>query len=442
MISYLSLLCLQGGKAHIELDLPEFDTSHLKVISGGEHDYFDAASRDIHPRVWKEMETCFPRVSSSKVLSKTGKNASIKSAFAGEDILITLPVYNPLKIDVELDDLELMCSTSDQPNADSSLTCSKEYQHLCPGEKTIIQLKCRPLSTGVLKIKGLRWTMGGIPCEKIFRPNISKWSIEPENRALRGGEIEFEILPPMPRLKIELRSFPEEVNVGEVIETEIEMTNSGAISLHNIAAIASTSTILSQTTLEDMKEGSEYRQYRYNLQLPVSENSKSKLTFRTEHPGHQILYIVWKYEPSVRVGCQSSRMLRLARRVHAQPILDLRAFLISSAETEKLLLEIHNAQTSAITLEKFCLHNNSSITSFEIEEQLDMGASHEFSSGIEEGKICGDVMDAPEQSKLLANDSKYLCSQKDGCPIGILYFKSRETNRAAFVVFPVSRYVN
>eukprot|EP00889_Picochlorum_renovo_P008625 jgi/Picre1/35655/NNA_003116.t1 len=113
---------------------------------------FDGASRDIHPRVWKEMEICFPRVPSSKILPKVNKDASTNSSYAGEDILVALPVYNPLKIDIELDDLELVCSTSDQLQADSSLTCSREYQHLYPGEKTMIYLKCRPLSTGVLKI--------------------------------------------------------------------------------------------------------------------------------------------------------------------------------------------------------------------------------------------------------------------------------------------------
>ncbi|WPT14260.1 Glutamyl-tRNA(Gln) amidotransferase subunit B [Picochlorum sp. SENEW3] len=428
-----------GTKSRIELDLPEFDTSHLRIISGGEHDYFDGASRDIHPRVWKEMEICFPRVPSSKILPKANKDASTNSSYAGEDILVALPVYNPLKIDIEADDLELMCSTSDQPQADSSLTCSREYQHLYPGEKTMIYLKCRPLSTGVLKIGGLRWRMGGIPCEKIFRPNISKWSIEPENRTLRGGEIEFQILPPMPRLKIELTSFPEEVNVGEVVECEIEMTNVGAISLHNITAIASPSITLSEAIVEDMKEGSEFRQYRYNFQLPVSEKSKSKLTFRAEHPGHQTVYIVWKYEPLVQVGCQPSRMLRLAKRMHALPILDLRAFLISSAETEKILLEIHNAQTNDITLNQFCLHNNSAVTSFEIQDQLDVGASQELSYGIEEGTICEDAMHKHKHLHLLANDSKYLISQKDKSPMGVLYFTSRETNREAFVVSPLSR---
>ena len=340
----------------IELDLPVFGFSHLTILSSGNHDYHDAISRECSSKIWKDMESYLSKrgTAHSRASSAVGSKNVILSSCAGEDITITLPVRNPLKIDLDLSEIKLVCSMKNRNG--EGFASSKERLHLYPGEVFPLSLTCRPLDPGTLTIDGLSWNVANMPCQKIFMPMDSKWAIDTDMRQPKGGSIEFEILPPMPRLHITMGALPDELVVGEILECDMEFSNHGAIGLSNIESITTQNVFLADTVVEQMNEGVEYSRCKYaDISLGVSEKRVMKAYFRPERPGHQNFRIVWKYEPTIKSESSPSyRCLRFSTTIYVKPSLDVLPALISKGEDQTLSLQIHQSDSiNTITLNEF-----------------------------------------------------------------------------------------
>jgi len=236
---------------------------------------------------------------------------------------------------------------------DRNLSTSKERLHLYAGEVFVLSLTCRPLEVGTLTIHGLSWNVANMPCKKHFMPSVSKWAIDTDMRDPKGGSIDFEILPPMPRLHSSMSPLPDELVVGEITECDIEFSNNGAISLCNIEAVTSPNVFLADGVVEEMNEGAEYSKIKYpDMSLEVSEKRAIKAYFRPERAGHQIFRIVWRYEPKIKPA--SSRVLRFSKTIYVKPSLDILPALVSKGEDQTLSLQVHQSEyISTVTMNSF-----------------------------------------------------------------------------------------
>lgn len=224
-----------------------FTSSHFIVECAGKIDYGSLESREIPEKIWKDMESSIVKAASSTWLDN--RNAAVNeitTSCVDEDIIITLDIYNPLKIEIRLTDLRLICSidsskdSSTKEERNRSVLVPDQQITLYPGERVTTQLICRPMVEGVLDITGLSWKLNGTLCgQKDFARVASKWSTFPELDVYHGGPIRIQILPPMPRLQIRMDLLPRVMYGGEIVKCPIEISNTGAMSLNNIQLVAS-----------------------------------------------------------------------------------------------------------------------------------------------------------------------------------------------------------
>lgn len=425
----------------IEIGLPVFDTSHISIISAGNHDYYDASSRQTSLKIWKDMEGLFSKKGSahSKLGSIVGSQQNVVRSCAGEDILLNIPVFNPLKIELELSKIHLICGTGAEKHNIDSCHISIGFLHLYPGESCVLPLKCRPIDSGSLIIDGLSWKIGEMPCTKNFMPSVSKWAICNEIREPRGGSIEFQILPPMPRLHINHSTFPEELFVGEIFECNIELSNEGAIGLCNLECVASKDVFLEQGSMEEMNEGFDYNRFKFDkISLAVSDKHIIKAYFRPQRPGHHYFHIAWKYEPAVKSDSSpSSRILRFSKTIYARTAMDVLPALISNGDDTTLTLQVHGCeQMSSIQMEDFMqLEDDFRMLKLDIAtcESTHINNDYEFVVQLQHGcsSSFDDDLSQEEKYFLKANirGLKESLKQISRGPFGILPWKARADGR-------------
>jgi len=242
------------------LAVPAFNSRHFIVECAGKIDYGSFESRDIPGKMWREMEYSIVKAASSNWLDN--RNAVVKemtTSCVNEDIIITIDVYNPLKIEIRLTDLRLICSIDS--STDSSIKDERkglvlvpdQQTTLYPGERVPTRLICRPLVQGVLDITGISWKLNGTLCgQKVFTKMASKWSTFPELDIHHGGPIQIQILPPMPRLQVRMDLFSREMYVGEIVKCPIEVSNTGTMSLNNVQIVASPNIFFESAELQNL----------------------------------------------------------------------------------------------------------------------------------------------------------------------------------------------
>ena len=354
----------------VEIDLPAFDVEHLNVISAGLHTYHDLAARETPNRVWKEMDLYIPKQGGYH-----GRNASSfhrlnsVASCAGEDIILEIPVHNPMKIDLELLELEVLCGPISKTETDDScsITSSKERLHLYPGESSVVSLKCRPLHTGSLQIYGLKWKLAEVPCKKIFRPSMSKWSLDSEIRSARGGPIEIQVLPPMPNLQMQIHpAVPRELFVGEVFECEVKLSNVGKMSLRNIVAVTTNDLFFLDAASVQVKDKVEYQRFNFEgLDLAVTETKMVRLFFRVKQAGHHHFNIIWGYEPSVNIDSNfTRRFLHFSTSIYVKTSFDLHATRLESESSEYMSFKSHGHK--GFKLEDFILLDGDNTSKFNL----------------------------------------------------------------------------
>lgn len=238
---------MQIDVSSLEVAIPYFDTCHVQAISSGRSDYANKEAREASENSWKEIESFLLKKSVSGTWLDGLKPINTKeSVCVGEDVGIEIRVHNPLKIDLQLSDLSLICSVEasifDNGKAPETLVhIPEEKMTLYPGEKALVHLRCKPLAVGSLKVEGIKWKLeGGIVGVKMFKYERSKWSIEDESRDESiGGPLLLQILPPMPRLQVSVQGVPENLYSGEIVRCKFLLSNIGSMTLHKIAAVAS-----------------------------------------------------------------------------------------------------------------------------------------------------------------------------------------------------------
>eukprot|EP00890_Picochlorum_soloecismus_P000085 jgi/Picsp_1/1077/NSC_04560-R1_trafficking protein particle complex subunit 8-like len=353
------------------LAVPVFNSCHFIVECAGKIDYGSLESREIPEKIWKEMEFSIVKAASSTWLDN--RNAVVKemtTSCVDEDIIITIDVYNPLKIEIRLSDLRLICSidsstdSSTMEDTSRNVIVPEQQITLYPGERAATRLICRPLVQGVLSITGLSWKLNGILCgQKVFTQVASKWSTFTELDIYHGGQIQIQILPPMPRLQIRMDLFPRVMHVGEIVKCPIEVSNTGAMSLNNVQIVASPNIFFESAKLLnlDNNPGSgiyPFRKFSHeNLQIDSDDSTVMFCYVRPTFPGQMLIHVIWKYEPVSGTVPLLYRILRVTERIEVLPSLEIKTQLKPAFESEILLLNAKSLQEiNSFKLAEFRIH--------------------------------------------------------------------------------------
>ena len=372
------------------IGVPVLDTAHAAVLCAGSHDYYDETSRSTSSRVWKDMELDFPR---AKALTMHGRHKSGApghgTACVGEDIVVKIPVSNPLKVSLEMVDVELLCEMSGEQEERAGRD-SQEFQEtlrsttnmiLGPGEEDVLTLTCQASAPGSVLIHGVRWNLGGVPCMVEFQPQMSRWSLDPELRPARGGPIDIQIMPPMPRLHVHLSPgtpCPEQMLVGEIARCELTLSNVGSTDLHNVQCVTSRNVYLDGT--EPCGEAESCRRYE-NLSIGVGETRTVDMYVRPEHAGHQDLHVVWRYQATESSPTSAAttpttknrahmRFLRFSKCVYASPsVLEAQALIVDHAaedDTDMMCFQARTARDHPIQLDSLIISASTGTRTFDL----------------------------------------------------------------------------
>lgn len=275
----LLVVTLQNEALSDTCPIPEFDVLHLRLISAGSSEYGNFEAREISLDQWTKMEGFLNGSPSTNWLDSSNKSSiSRHTACVGEEIGIDIEVCNPSKINLDVSDLRLICSTDleeDSSTVDTvqGVTCLREKVTLYPGERAMVNLKCKPLEIGRLTIQGIAWILqGSVTGKKLLRPEKSKWALD-DNSKKFGGPITLEVMPPMPRLLVKAVDLPGDLYVGEIVKCKFKVRNIGATPLHNIVAISSPFLYLEGAKFETRDEQkSSYQKFKLNdVKLDVEE---------------------------------------------------------------------------------------------------------------------------------------------------------------------------
>jgi len=466
--------------APVPMGVPSLDTSHTSVICAGSHDYYDDTSRKTSTRVWKDMELDFPR---TKLVAAHGRDKSgvpgHGSACVGEDILVKIPVFNPLKIALDIAEIELICEVrgamgvanghapgarqlADGPT--DQLTLSKTRMFLGPGEEDVLELRCRPETPASVSILGVRWTLGGVPCEAKFEPRVSKWALEPELRPCRGGPVDIEVMPPMPRLSIAFspEACPDRMLVGELVRCELLLSNVGSTDLHHVECVVSSNIFLEGT--EQRGEAEACRWFR-DLSIAVGESRTVNVFLRPDQAGHQDFNMVWRYLPlhkETEAGAGANmapntapRFLRFSKSVVVEPsLLDSQALVVDHAaedDTDMVCFQARTKRDRSIQLDSLIICTSGEARTFDLRgisalpssgsptHQQDGGsASFEFDQRLSSGKYSAELA-----SELTAAEAHFLPTSDQlqrSCGIVRWYTDDQTARKAAgYTVFHLTR---
>ena len=429
----------------IHMGVPVLDTSHAAVICAGSHDYYDDTSRKTSMRVWKDMELDFPRTKSAVSHGRHKSGAPGRgNACVGEDILVKITISNPLKIPLEAKDIELICdmrphekahvpsgerAASDLPDVDTSdlLVFSTNQMFLGPGEEDVLELKCRAQTPASVSIRGVRWSLGGVPCEAKFEPQVSKWSLDPDLRPSRGGPIEIDVMPPMPRLHVAISPetpCPDQMLVGELVRCELTLSNIGSTDLQNVECVASNNVFLEGT--EQRGEAETCHWYK-DVSIAVGQTKTINVYLRPEHAGHQDFHIIWRYQPvtsendgATGIRRAMPRYLRFSKRVVAQPsLLESQVLIVDHAaddNTDMACLQARTTRDCSIRLDSLIISSHGEARTFDLRgisalpssgsptsNQDSASASYEFDDKLSSGKHSQGLANvlAPEEAHFL-----------------------------------------
>jgi hypothetical protein len=155
-------------------------------------------------------------------------------AAAGETILVHVSLHNPLQVDIQLDELQVIAeyvgevSENDQPVQLASVSIT-----LSPMETHLLQLSIIPPRAGVLAIRGIHWRLqNAVHCRHTFE---FPGSLFPAKECLFDrGAICFVVSPPQPLLEAKLFDLPSTMYHGEVCESVLEIWNKGTVDACNV----------------------------------------------------------------------------------------------------------------------------------------------------------------------------------------------------------------
>ncbi len=238
-----------AGEVVEGLPLPMCDDTNLKIITSDlchphkailnddEVTWNDMVSILVNEKAWRDARRSDRDNALVNLRAATPQIASRNQymAAAGETILVHVPLHNPLQVDIQLTDLEVIAeyvgesaSEHDEPVQLASIAMT-----LSAMDTNLLQLSIIPPRAGVLAVRGIRWRLqNAISCCHIFEFPSGRF---PAKECLFDrGAICFVISPPQPRIEAKLLDLPSAMYFGEVCESVLEIKNQGNVDACNV----------------------------------------------------------------------------------------------------------------------------------------------------------------------------------------------------------------
>ncbi len=231
------------------LQLPMCDDINLKIITSDlchphkatldddEVIWNDLVSILVSEKAWRDARRSDRENALVNLRAATPQIASRNQylAAAGETILVHVSLHNPLQVEIQLTDLQVIAeyvgdnvSEHDQPVELPSLAIT-----MSPMDTNVMQLSIVPPRAGVLAIRGIYWRLqNAIACRHTFE--FPSGRFPPKECLFDRGAICFVVSPPQPLLDAKLLDLPSAMYQGEVCESVLEIWNKGAVDACNV----------------------------------------------------------------------------------------------------------------------------------------------------------------------------------------------------------------
>ncbi|OLY81192.1 Transport protein particle subunit trs85-2 [Smittium mucronatum] len=205
------------SKVNLDLTFPIFKKESIRLYLSPENDGIDSISR--WPQYGGEP---VPRESANK-------------AFCSPNELVTIliVVENPLKIQITLNDITLLCSLEDE-NGERYCTepiCEKiESFSLEPQSQSMLSIKINAPSKGTIYIKDVQYLLNGSILQKrSLSFNGARLNETSEQRSNVVYKDEYypciKVLPSLPYLLVKMMDFPDSLISGQIIKSVISIKN-------------------------------------------------------------------------------------------------------------------------------------------------------------------------------------------------------------------------
>eukprot|EP01047_Picozoa_sp_COSAG01_P013460 COSAG01_NODE_633_length_14669_cov_7.174056_8_plen_1413_part_00 len=192
------------------------------------------------------------RVANGGPTMRARKASAIQNCYVGEEVLVEVWIRNPLRTELALADLCLVCKLTNEagtvpPSRGYTVErrqlrlpplsggeyhdTSTEIENLVDGP---VELRVMPMVEGELLIKGLKWNLlGELPCQHTFALKGQRLNKTPRQRQSEQPQysedkrLELHVCPPMPLLRASFSTPEPSLLSGEIREIKLTLTNIG-----------------------------------------------------------------------------------------------------------------------------------------------------------------------------------------------------------------------
>lgn len=210
---------------------------HKAVLDDDEVIWNDMVSILVNEKAWRDARRSDRENALVNLRAATPQIASRNQylAAAGETILVHVSLHNPLQVEIQVTDLQVIAeyvgesaSENDEPVQLASIAIT-----LSPMDTNLLQLSIIPPRAGVLAVRGICWRLqNAITCRHIFEFPSGRF---PAKECLFDrGAICFVVSPPQPRIEAKFVDLPSAMYFGEVCESVLEIMNQGAVDACNV----------------------------------------------------------------------------------------------------------------------------------------------------------------------------------------------------------------
>ena len=369
-----------GQNPVLALPVPVINIENVLFSYAGQTSYGNVDARSVSEAVWKSIESVVQP--QSEVTSWLDGSSSkdflrvppLHRCCVGEPVSFDVDMYNPLHIELPLSRVRLLCSFSGPSGGDNSTEeadcydVKEEKITLRSDERVTINLRVVPLWPGKLSVNGIAWVLHEEAQSHVaFRipaPRSRNDSKARETERPEPSGIEFDVLPPAPRLEAIIEGLPPLCLLGQVVTASLRLRNNGQMALRKIVIATSSQDVfikqnpagefiderLQALSIESdddhtldrpspigitKKQGCLVYALRTDTTTlgPGEEDAGWSVTYRPTAPGPQKLNFVYYYEPVEELPGLRYRTIRSSFTAVVLPSLQLDGVIVPSART-------------------------------------------------------------------------------------------------------------
>mmetsp|Transcript_33114 Transcript_33114/g.100146 ORF Transcript_33114/g.100146 Transcript_33114/m.100146 type:complete len:1262 (+) Transcript_33114:123-3908(+) len=230
------------GDGTAELPLPFIVDNKMELQLGG-------TTGRVTNAAWRAMEGPLliaarpkrQRVSSMSTFSKNTKVDTNPIAVASETFVLSVTLYNPLRVTIDLRDVQLIGTIKGGGEDDATPLAAKSEPSVKIGAKTskVVHLSATPSIQGQVELSGIQFSLSGtvFGCRK-FEGKGPRLNRTKEHRleVMYGPDYRLLplVIPPMPRIEGSIIGIGESLLVGEVITASLNLVNTSEATLFRL----------------------------------------------------------------------------------------------------------------------------------------------------------------------------------------------------------------